>query len=122
MREFSQQINHNIVERYGWCMYPTQLTRNSLSINQKFECLTKAINDFIDAFLRSRDQSDHESTAMVKAQFMSLWDGLCTDSTCKVLIMGATNRPMDVDPAFRRRMPCMLQISLPVCLFILLQF
>ncbi|XP_067927866.1 outer mitochondrial transmembrane helix translocase-like [Watersipora subatra] len=69
--------------------------------------------DEIDAFLRSRDASDHESTAMVKAQFMSLWDGLCTDAGSKVLIMGATNRPMDVDPAFRRRMPCMLQIGMP---------
>lgn len=24
-----------------------------------------------------RDQADHEVTAMMKAQFMSLWDGKC---------------------------------------------
>lgn len=28
-----------------------------------------------DSFLRMRDKSDHEATAMMKAQFMSLWDG-----------------------------------------------
>ena len=28
-----------------------------------------------DSFLRMRDKTDHEATAMMKAQFMSLWDG-----------------------------------------------
>ena len=29
----------------------------------------------LDSFLRSRNTHDHEATAMMKAQFMSLWDG-----------------------------------------------
>lgn len=29
----------------------------------------------LDSFLRMRDKTDHEATAMMKAQFMSLWDG-----------------------------------------------
>lgn len=29
----------------------------------------------LDSFLRMRDKADHEATAMMKAQFMSLWDG-----------------------------------------------
>uniref|UniRef100_H2N2G8 Outer mitochondrial transmembrane helix translocase n=1 Tax=Oryzias latipes TaxID=8090 RepID=H2N2G8_ORYLA len=40
--------------------------------------------DEIDSFLRSRSSSDHEATAMMKAQFMSLWDGLDTDHYCQV--------------------------------------
>ncbi|POI23248.1 hypothetical protein CIB84_013004, partial [Bambusicola thoracicus] len=35
------------------------------------------------SFLRSRSSSDHEATAMMKAQFMSLWDGLDTDYNCQ---------------------------------------
>ena len=31
--------------------------------------------DEIDSFLRARSTNDHEATAMMKAQFMSLWDG-----------------------------------------------
>lgn len=31
--------------------------------------------NFLDSFLRMRDKTDHEATAMMKAQFMSLWDG-----------------------------------------------
>lgn len=69
--------------------------------------------DEIDSFLRSRDSHDHEATAMLKAQFMTLWDGLETDTDCQVIIMGATNRPRDVDRAILRRMPAMYSIGLP---------
>ncbi|KAK3606626.1 hypothetical protein CHS0354_011959 [Potamilus streckersoni] len=69
--------------------------------------------DEIDSFLRSRSSSDHEATAMIKTQFMSFWDGLITDPSCKVMIIGATNRPEDVDAAILRRMPCMFKIGMP---------
>ncbi|XP_063324912.1 outer mitochondrial transmembrane helix translocase-like [Pelmatolapia mariae] len=69
--------------------------------------------DEIDSFLRNRSSRDHEVTAMMKAQFMSLWDGLETDHQCQVIIMGATNRPEDIDPAILRRMPTKIHIKLP---------
>lgn len=69
--------------------------------------------DEIDSFLRSRDTHDHEATAMMKAQFMILWDGLISAKYCQVIVMGATNRPQDVDKAILRRMPAMFQINLP---------
>lgn len=37
-----------------------------------------------DAFLRNRSEADHEATAMMKAEFMSLWDGLETGTNCQV--------------------------------------
>nr|XP_021146967.1 ATPase family AAA domain-containing protein 1 isoform X1 [Columba livia] len=69
--------------------------------------------DEIDSFLRSRSSSDHEATAMMKAQFMSLWDGLDTDYNCQVIVMGATNRPQDLDSAIMRRMPTRFHINQP---------
>lgn len=69
--------------------------------------------DEIDSFLRARNSTDHEATAMMKAQFMSLWDGLITDSQCTVIIMGATNRPQDLDRAILRRMPATFHVSMP---------
>ncbi|XP_057681533.1 outer mitochondrial transmembrane helix translocase [Corythoichthys intestinalis] len=69
--------------------------------------------DEIDSFLRNRSSSDHEATAMMKAQFMSLWDGLDTDHRCQVIIMGATNRPQDLDSAILRRMPTRFHIKQP---------
>ncbi|KAH9513140.1 ATPase AAA domain-containing protein 1 [Bulinus truncatus] len=69
--------------------------------------------DEIDSFLRSRSSTDHEATAMMKTQFMSLWDGLTTDPNLRVMVMGATNRPQDVDAAILRRMPCQFYIGMP---------
>lgn len=89
--------------------------------------------DEIDSFLRSRSSDDHEATAMMKAQFMMLWDGLSSARHCQVIaadslnaaisrtfsfavqvvVMGATNRPQDVDRAILRRMPAMFQVRLP---------
>ena len=51
---------------------------------------------------------------MMKAQFLQQWDGLATDHTHCVLVMGATNRPNDVDRAILRRMPASFHIPLPV--------
>lgn len=69
--------------------------------------------DEIDSLLRVRDSHDHEATAMVKAQFMQMWDGLETCSEACVVVMGATNRPKDVDKAILRRMPATFHVGLP---------
>ncbi len=50
---------------------------------------------------------------MMKSQFLSLWDGIATQSNCMVVVMGATNRPKDVDAAILRRMPCVFHVGLP---------
>lgn len=69
--------------------------------------------DEIDSFLRLRQTHDHEATAMMKAQFMSAWDGFATDKCCRVVIVGATNRPNDVDKAIIRRMPARFHVKMP---------
>lgn len=68
--------------------------------------------DEIDSFLRERASGDHEVTAMMKAEFMTLWDGL-TSSTDRILVLGATNRPADLDAAILRRMPKRYAVRLP---------
>lgn len=67
--------------------------------------------DEIDSFLRERSSSDHEITAMLKAEFMTLWDGLTSDGG--VLVLGATNRPNDIDSAILRRMPKKFEMLRP---------
>lgn len=37
--------------------------------------------DEIDAFMRERSSHDNESSAQIKAQFMSLWDGFASVGT-----------------------------------------
>ena len=70
--------------------------------------------DEIDSFMRTRHDDDHESTRMVKTQFMTLWDGLETNSDDqRILVIGATNRVQDLDAAILRRMPTRYHIPLP---------
>ncbi|KAH9891903.1 ATPase [Cubamyces lactineus] len=68
--------------------------------------------DEIDSFLRERTKNDHEVTGMMKAEFMTLWDGLTT-SADRILVLGATNRPNDIDSAILRRMPKRFAVGLP---------
>lgn len=69
--------------------------------------------DEIDVFLQMRSDRDHEVTAMMKATFMSLWDGLVSSSNSNIMVMGATNRPHQIDQAILRRMPIRLNVTLP---------
>lgn len=50
---------------------------------------------------------------MMKAEFMTLWDGMNSSERTRIVILGATNRPNDIDKAILRRMPKRFQISLP---------
>ncbi|XP_048379119.1 outer mitochondrial transmembrane helix translocase-like [Stegostoma tigrinum] len=95
-----------------WYGESQKLTAAVFSLAAKIEPCIVFIDE-IDSFLRNRSCNDHEATAMMKAQFMSLWDGLSTDTDCQVIVMGATNRPQDVDPAILRRMPSTFHVSLP---------
>ena len=69
--------------------------------------------DEIDSFLRERKSFDHEAMSMMKAEFMSLWDGLAGLDENRVIVLGATNRPHDIDKAILRRMPKRFPILLP---------
>ncbi|CAG8545139.1 6573_t:CDS:2 [Ambispora leptoticha] len=69
--------------------------------------------DEVDAIFNSR-RSDHHNGAHreIINQFMAEWDGL-TSQNEGVLIMGATNRPFDLDDAILRRMPRRILVDLP---------
>uniref|UniRef100_A0A8R1V7Y1 AAA+ ATPase domain-containing protein n=1 Tax=Pristionchus pacificus TaxID=54126 RepID=A0A8R1V7Y1_PRIPA len=94
-----------------WYGESQKLAAAVFSIAQKLQP-TIIFIDEIDSFLRDRQTHDHEATAMMKAQFMQLWDGFSSSSD-KIIVMGATNRPSDVDAAILRRMPAKFAIHLP---------
>lgn len=67
--------------------------------------------DEIDSFLRDRSSNDHEVSALIKAEFMTLWDGLLSNG--QIMVLGATNRKEDIDQAFLRRLPKQFAIGRP---------
>ena len=73
--------------------------------------------DEIDAVLGQRRTGEHEASGMVKAEFMTHWDGLASANIHgepqRILVLGATNRIQDIDEAILRRMPKKFPVSLP---------
>ncbi|KAJ8605178.1 hypothetical protein CTAYLR_000381 [Chrysophaeum taylorii] len=72
--------------------------------------------DEIDGFLSSRSARDADVTLALKAEFLSHLDGLLTDTAEDrrgVVVLAATNRPADLDPAVLRRLSRQFRIGLP---------
>eukprot|EP00741_Cyanophora_paradoxa_P006275 tig00000989_g6084.t1 len=69
--------------------------------------------DEIDALLSERRSSEHEASATTKSAFLTLWDGLFTRQDSRVIVLGATNRPWELDPAILRRLPRSFFVDLP---------
>ncbi|KAF6004291.1 hypothetical protein F1559_004759 [Cyanidiococcus yangmingshanensis] len=95
-----------------WVGETQQLTRAVFSLAYKIQPCIIFIDE-IDALFRTRSAQDHEVYRDFKAEMMQLWDGLTTDSRAQVLVLGATNRPWDVDTAIQRRMPRSFLVDLP---------
>ncbi|PVU97899.1 hypothetical protein BB559_001858 [Furculomyces boomerangus] len=87
-----------------WFGESNRLVRAVFTLAEKLQP-TIIFIDEIDSFLRTRQSGDHEATSMMKAEFMSLWDGLTTAEGNQIIVIGATNRPNDIDLAILRRMP-----------------
>ncbi|KAF3644590.1 hypothetical protein FXO38_20103 [Capsicum annuum] len=68
----------------------------------------------VDSLLGARGGSfEHEATRRMRNEFMAAWDGLRSKENQRILILGATNRPFDLDDAVIRRLPRRIYVDLP---------
>ncbi|CAG8537344.1 2469_t:CDS:10 [Funneliformis caledonium] len=71
--------------------------------------------DEIDSLLTQRTDGEYESSRRIKTEFLVQFDGVKTASLeeDRILVVGATNRPQEIDEAARRRFRKKLYIPLP---------
>jgi SpoVK/Ycf46/Vps4 family AAA+-type ATPase len=69
--------------------------------------------DEIDSLLTQRKDDENEATRRIKTEFLVQFDGCGTSSEDRILMIGATNRPHEIDEAARRRFRKKLYIPLP---------
>lgn len=69
--------------------------------------------DEIDSLLTQRKATENEASRRIKTEFLVQLDGTGTSGQGRVLIIGATNRPQELDEAVRRRFVKRLYIPLP---------
>ncbi|KAF7669897.1 hypothetical protein LDENG_00115330 [Lucifuga dentata] len=69
--------------------------------------------DEIDSLLSQRIDGEHDSSRRIKTEFLVQLDGAATAAEDRILVVGATNRPQEIDEAARRRLAKRLYIPLP---------
>jgi spastin len=68
--------------------------------------------DEIDSLLGARGDNEHEAMRRLKTEFLLQFDGIGTGDD-RILVIGATNRPQEIDEAARRRFVKRIYIPLP---------
>ncbi|KAJ2508271.1 Fidgetin-like protein 1 [Coemansia sp. RSA 2049] len=70
--------------------------------------------DEIDSLLTQRTDGEQEATRRIKTEFLVQLDGCGTTADeDRIVLLGATNRPHELDEAARRRFPKRLYVPLP---------
>ena len=97
-----------------WCGEGEKLVRTLFRVAAYREPAVIFIDE-IDSLLSQRSDGENEASRRIKTEFLVQLDGVeknCDGKDVRVLVVGATNRPQELDEAARRRFIKRLYIPL----------
>lgn len=90
-----------------------KLVRALFSVARKLQPSIIFIDE-IDSLLSERNTSEHEASRRLKTEFLVEFDGLPSNlDSDKIVVLGATNRPQELDEAALRRFTKRVYVALP---------
>lgn len=69
--------------------------------------------DEIDSIMSARTTNEHDASRRLKSEFLVQFDGVTSNSDDLVIVIGATNKPQELDDAVLRRLVKRIYIPLP---------
>lgn len=69
--------------------------------------------DEVDSLTQSRGDGEHDAMRRVKTQLLTSMEGISSRKDDRVVTIGATNIPWEIDSAFRRRFQRRIYVGLP---------
>ncbi|GMP43028.1 hypothetical protein CsSME_00012555 [Camellia sinensis var. sinensis] len=69
--------------------------------------------DEIDSIMSTRMANEHDASRRLKSEFLVQFDGVTSNSNDLVIVIGATNKPQELDDAVLRRLVKRIYIPLP---------
>jgi len=69
--------------------------------------------DEVDSIASTRGGGEHDAMRRVKTTLMTQMSGVTTKKEDRIVVIGATNLPWEIDPAFRSRFEKRIYINLP---------
>lgn len=90
-----------------------KLVRALFSVARKLQPSIIFIDE-IDSLLSERNTGEHEASRRLKTEFLVEFDGLPSNlDSDKIVVLGATNRPQELDEAALRRFTKRVYVALP---------
>ncbi|KAJ4775240.1 Spastin [Rhynchospora pubera] len=69
--------------------------------------------DEIDSVMSTRQANEHDASRRLKSEFLIQFDGVTSNQDALVIVIGATNKPQELDDAVLRRLVKRIYVPLP---------